>query len=48
MTISANILAETELETPRQLDSGGQRKAMKLLEEDKNAEVPEGTDEEHQ
>lgn len=26
MTLSADILAETELETPQQLDAGGQKK----------------------
>lgn len=52
MTLSVDILEEIELEIPQQLDSGGEKKDTKLLEEEEKKkripEVAEGIDKEHQ
>lgn len=56
MTLSVDILAETELEIPQQLDRGGEKKIQsgggkKIQSCEKKIripEVPEGTDKEHQ
>lgn len=45
MTLSADILAEIEVEIPQQLDSGGEKKIQSCW---KKIRIPEGTDKEHQ
>lgn len=48
MTLSVDILAETELETPQQLDAGGQKKIPSCQRKIRIPEVSEGTDKEDQ